>query len=109
MGKKNSKQALPSTNDREETASAALAALSDEKSNITATRRANLAMASNEKNGPIGYAGAAEINEPANAEAVEEPEIGDRWNSSRLNVYRFLAINWSFLIIGMNDACIGVS
>lgn len=33
----------------------------------------------------------------------------EQWNSSRANTYRFCATNLSFLIMGMNDACIGVS
>ncbi|CAM1509213.1 Fc.00g029520.m01.CDS01 [Cosmosporella sp. VM-42] len=31
----------------------------------------------------------------------------ERWNSPRINTYRFCASNLSLLIMGMNDACIG--
>ncbi|KAK7398038.1 hypothetical protein QQX98_012588 [Neonectria punicea] len=31
----------------------------------------------------------------------------ERWNSPRINSYRFYASNFSLLIMGMNDACIG--
>ncbi|KAH7146573.1 major facilitator superfamily domain-containing protein [Dactylonectria macrodidyma] len=31
----------------------------------------------------------------------------ERWNSPRINSYRFMAANLSLLIMGMNDACIG--
>lgn len=54
----------------------------------------------------------AVTNAPQAAEDVEtvgESQGGERWNSSRLNIYRYLAVNWSFVVIGMNDACIGVS
>lgn len=33
----------------------------------------------------------------------------ERWNSPRINTYRFLATNLAMLIMGMNDACLGVS
>lgn len=33
----------------------------------------------------------------------------ERWNSSRPNIFRFLACNLGLFIMGMNDACIGVS
>lgn len=55
---------------------------------------------------------------PAAVEAVQQPDNtgnGDsineleRWNSPRINSYRFYATNLSFLIMGMNDASLGVS
>lgn len=33
----------------------------------------------------------------------------DTWNGSRTNSYRFFVTLWSFIIMGMNDAAIGVS
>lgn len=37
-----------------------------------------------------------------------EPTLG-RWNNPRINIYRYLAANFSFVIMGMNDAAYGVS
>ena len=31
-----------------------------------------------------------------------------RWNDSRINIYRYLGANFSFIIMGMNDAAYGV-
>jgi hypothetical protein len=33
----------------------------------------------------------------------------ERWNGSPTNRYRFFVTNFSLFIMGMNDACIGVS
>lgn len=33
----------------------------------------------------------------------------ERWNGSRNNTARFLVVNLALFIMGMNDACIGVS
>lgn len=33
----------------------------------------------------------------------------ERWNGSRNNIARFLVVNLALFIMGMNDACIGVS
>ncbi|RKU44784.1 hypothetical protein DL546_007130 [Coniochaeta pulveracea] len=30
-----------------------------------------------------------------------------RWNTPRINLYRFLAANWSFILMGMNDGAVG--
>jgi hypothetical protein len=55
---------------------------------------------------------------PAVVEAVQQPDNTDsgdstteleRWNTPRINSYRFYATNLSFLIMGMNDASLGVS
>lgn len=43
---------------------------------------------------------------PSPISAVETVE---RWNSSRNNVYRTLACFWSLLVLGANDAALGVS
>lgn len=32
-----------------------------------------------------------------------------RWNNPRINMYRYLSANFSFIIMGMNDAAYGVS
>lgn len=49
-------------------------------------------------------------------EQVESPvedadgdEILERWNKPRINLYRYLAALYSFIIMGMNDAAYGVS
>jgi hypothetical protein len=51
-------------------------------------------------------------------EAVQQPKTNDsgesideleHWNSPRINSYRYYATNFSFLIMGMNDASPGVS
>lgn len=33
----------------------------------------------------------------------------ERWNGSRNNTARFLVVNLAFFVMGMNDACLGVS
>ena len=33
----------------------------------------------------------------------------ERWNSPRVNAFRFCSTNYSMFIMGANDACIGVS
>jgi hypothetical protein len=51
-------------------------------------------------------------------EAMQQPDTIDsgesineleHWNSPRINSCRYYAANFSFLIMGMNDASIGVS
>lgn len=32
----------------------------------------------------------------------------ERWNKPRINTYRYCVVNLSLLIMGMNDACLGV-
>jgi hypothetical protein len=32
----------------------------------------------------------------------------ERWNSPRINIYRYCGVNLSFFIMGMHDGCIGV-
>ena len=41
--------------------------------------------------------------DPAPGESLEH------WNRPRINIYRYLATLWSFILMGMNDAAIGVS
>ncbi|KAK0635121.1 major facilitator superfamily domain-containing protein [Bombardia bombarda] len=36
-------------------------------------------------------------------------EVLQKWNEPRINTYRFLAANYSFIILGMSDGVIGVS
>jgi hypothetical protein len=43
------------------------------------------------------------------SDETESSDGLERWNSSRLTIYRFLACNLGMFIMGMNDACIGVS
>lgn len=40
---------------------------------------------------------------------VDDEEILERWNTPRINLYRFLAALYSFIIMGMNDGAYGVS
>ncbi|KAF7559306.1 hypothetical protein G7046_g4849 [Stylonectria norvegica] len=71
--------------------------------------------------GPAMFVIPTPQNESCNVEVLAEnaepqPTFGDdgvsvealqRWNSPRINTYRFCAANFSFVIMGMNDACIG--
>ncbi len=38
-----------------------------------------------------------------------EPASLEQWNKPRINMYRYLAAIYSFIIMGMNDAAYGVS
>jgi hypothetical protein len=72
----------------------------------------NMAGAEKQPTSVAGDDRAAAMTSTQAAEDVEtagETGGGERWNSSRLNICRYLAVNWSFVVIGMNDACIGVS
>lgn len=51
---------------------------------------------------------AKEADEAARVEGTADEETVEKWNNPRINVYRFCAVSWSFVVIGMNDACIGV-
>ena len=43
-------------------------------------------------------------------ESDSDPSAGlEKWNEPKLNAYRYLATNFGLLIMGMNDACLGVS
>jgi len=42
---------------------------------------------------------------PTNAVAVEQLE---KWNNPRMNILRMMASCWGFIIMGMNDAILGV-
>lgn len=48
------------------------------------------------------------IQQPDNIDSVDSINELERWNSPRINSYRFYATNLSFLIMGMNDASLGV-
>ncbi len=37
-----------------------------------------------------------------------EREILQRWNEPRVNLYRYLAVLYSFVVLGMNDGVYGV-
>lgn len=39
---------------------------------------------------------------------VTEKTPQQKWNSPRVNIYRVLGANFSFIIMGMNDAAYGV-
>lgn len=40
---------------------------------------------------------------------VDDEEVLERWNTPRINLWRYLAALYSFIIMGMNDAAYGVS
>ena len=40
---------------------------------------------------------------------ADDEEILERWNTPRINLWRYLAALYSFIIMGMNDAAYGVS
>lgn len=33
----------------------------------------------------------------------------EAWHTPKINAWRFLCVNLTFLVMGMNDACVGVS
>lgn len=37
------------------------------------------------------------------------PEVLERWNHPRVNMYRFYTTLYSFIVMGMNDGAVGVS
>lgn len=39
----------------------------------------------------------------------EDDEEQERWNSPAINSYRFVSVNLTLVILGLNDSCIGVS
>ncbi|KAI1070800.1 hypothetical protein LB507_007008 [Fusarium sp. FIESC RH6] len=47
------------------------------------------------------------IQQPDNTDSADSINELERWNSPRINSYRFYATNLSFLIMGMNDASLG--
>lgn len=49
------------------------------------------------------------VQQPDNADSADSINELERWNNPRVNSYRFYATNLSFLIMGMNDASLGVS
>ena len=59
----------------------------------------------------LAHRNSKHINEYTDVESPPtEPEPAlERWNNPRINIYRYLAANYSFIIMGMNDAAYGVS
>ena len=51
----------------------------------------------------------ATTDEKAAPDVPAEVPILERWNDSRVNVYRFLVTLYSFVVMGMNDGAVGVS
>lgn len=41
--------------------------------------------------------------------STEHEEEQERWNSPTINSYRFISVNLTLVILGLNDSCIGVS
>lgn len=50
--------------------------------------------------------GEEDINAPS---ITNFDDTRERWNGTRINTYRFFVTCWSFIIMGMNDAAVGVS
>jgi hypothetical protein len=48
-----------------------------------------------------------DINEKV--DAIQDARGLEQWNRPRINIYRYLATLYSFVIMGMNDAAYGVS
>jgi hypothetical protein len=49
-----------------------------------------------------------------NADAEDSsPDVSvgtlERWNTPKVNIYRFVVANYSFIMLGMNDGALGVS
>jgi hypothetical protein len=40
---------------------------------------------------------------------LTEGAVLERWNSPKINLWRYLAANYCFILMGMNDAAYGVS
>jgi len=52
--------------------------------------------------------GIEDTEEQLEAQHVENNSL-EKWNSPSINTYRYLAANFGFIIMGMNDAAYGVS
>ena len=52
--------------------------------------------------------GTENTEEQLEARHVENNSL-EKWNSPSINTYRYLAANFGFIIMGMNDAAYGVS
>lgn len=50
-----------------------------------------------------------DTKEPVESPVEDADEVLERWNKPRINLYRYLAALYSFIIMGMNDAAYGVS
>ncbi|KAK8006141.1 MFS transporter [Apiospora marii] len=46
------------------------------------------------------------VRDDANSQAVPS-HAAEKWNEPRINIYRLSVTNYSFVIMGMSDACIG--
>jgi hypothetical protein len=40
---------------------------------------------------------------------LNDDEPQERWNSPTINSFRFISVNLTLVILGLNDSCIGVS
>jgi hypothetical protein len=50
-----------------------------------------------------------DVNETLPSPTIAAVEPQERWNSSRTMIYRTFAAFWGFVIMGANDAAVGVS
>lgn len=60
-----------------------------------------------EKIAPLPVLDGEDVTEVPPINTLEETR--ERWNGTRINTYRFFVTCWSFIIMGMNDAAVGVS
>lgn len=60
-----------------------------------------------EKVAPLPVLDGEDITEVPPITTLEETR--ERWNGTRINTCRFFVTCWSFIIMGMNDAAVGVS
>jgi hypothetical protein len=78
------------------------------------------AAASLATHGNVGAVRAVTEQTPLIADAENHAALGNRedssgryeeegWNDSKINVARYVCTNITFLVMGMNDACVGVS
>lgn len=51
----------------------------------------------------------SDVNEQTALLGATEREEQESWNEPKVNGYRFLSVNLTFFILGLNDACVGVS
>lgn len=49
-----------------------------------------------------------DLEEDLDALEVESDSHREKWNSPRINAFRYCGVNLSFFVMGMHDGCIGV-
>ena len=58
---------------------------------------------------PTEETGLLSAQQPVGNSIHDEEDEQETWNSPRINTYRFCSANFTLMIMGMNDACLGVS